>query len=109
MQNQNTSWNTNDPMLSGCFRQTALTILPCIFYLILTPIEVTTARNSKKQPLNWSFLLIFRMTLTATAAILSMIQHVLLLAPEGYSASVSVVDFYTPLVVIITLSGMLCL
>ena len=48
------SWNTTNPELTQCFRQTILVWIPSIFLWIFTPIVGAFIKRSKRSKIPWN-------------------------------------------------------
>lgn len=103
-QDDSRSWNTTNPLFSRCFRQTALGILPCFVYWIIFPIDIVVAIRSKSRPLLWSWLVILRICLALTVAILHLVEVIGHLSNNPFNDRES--EFFGPLVKVISFAGM---
>ena len=102
IQNESQSWNTDDPKLSRCFRQTSLSILPCLALLVLAPLEILISKTNP-YPVSWSLISYTRFIVSGCLSLVSLIDLITFIVDHGSSFySDSPADFFAPLIKFIT-------
>ena len=72
---ESVSWTTNNPILSRCFRQIVLSIIPCIAFIILAPFETWFNIKPKGHPsVIWTWIGQTRFIASLGLALLSLID-----------------------------------
>ena len=99
------SWNTDNPILSRCFRQIALSIFPCILFLIIVPFEMWFNINPKDHPpVVWTWIGYSRFIVAIAIALLSLINLFAGQLDQNFSVHYVIPsrDFLSPLFQVIT-------
>jgi len=97
-QNDSLSWETEEPILTRCFRQTTLSILPCLALLVLAPLEYLMSKRFP-QTLSWTWIGSSRFILSMTLAILNLIDLVGFVSRRGSLVwEESLADLFSPLI-----------
>ncbi|KAI1287112.1 ATP-binding cassette sub-family C member 3 [Halotydeus destructor] len=101
--NYNTSWYAENPDFTPCFHETALVWVPCAFLVLLSPFEFfrisKTPTVTNRVP--WTLLSLMKLFLVLALAVLSSIE---MLDALTYLAERRPVDYYTPLIKVVTFS-----
>nr|XP_034174731.1 multidrug resistance-associated protein 1 isoform X3 [Osmia lignaria] len=97
----NLSWNTSDPDVPECFEKTVLVWVPCAFLWLFSAIEVYYFLNSKRKNIPYTWLFITKQVLMLTLILLSVVDIGEAIQRSTYE-EVYNVDYYTPLIKIIT-------
>lgn len=100
-QNQTLSWNTDDPDLTPCFQQTVLVWIPCIFFIVLSPIEFHFIKHSKYSNIPWGFLNVSRLVISSVLVGLTVSDFITANTLRG-TAGVYDVFIVTPVIKLIT-------
>lgn len=98
----NLSWNTTDPDVTLCFEKTVLIWIPCLFIWLFTPLEVYYLVQSKYRDIPWNWLNLAKMAGTALLCLLSIVDIVYAIIQFSSGMAIYSVNFYTPLVKLIT-------
>ncbi|KAI1280794.1 Multidrug resistance-associated protein 1 [Halotydeus destructor] len=94
--NDTVIWNTTDPNLTKCFRQTALTILPCLYLWLLAPFEAIYVARSSTKLIPWSITNKSRLVLVGLCVALCLVETILSMADSDAEFVDS--EFYAPLI-----------
>ncbi|XP_076672367.1 multidrug-Resistance like Protein 1 isoform X1 [Andrena cerasifolii] len=94
-------WNSDDPDIPECFQKTILIWVPCAFLWVFSEIEVYYLLNSKKRNVPYTWLNISKQVLIGALILLSIIDIGKAIHRSTYD-TVYNVDYYTPVVKIIT-------
>eukprot|EP00102_Acyrthosiphon_pisum_P020987 XP_016658197.1 PREDICTED: multidrug resistance-associated protein 1 isoform X4 [Acyrthosiphon pisum] len=98
----NTSWNTTDPDVTLCFEKTALVWSPCLFLWLFCPLEVYYLVHSRYRDIPWNWLNLAKLGGAAILCLLSIIDLAYAIIQYSSGMPIYSVDFYTPLVKLIT-------
>ncbi|XP_027847516.1 multidrug resistance-associated protein 1 isoform X2 [Aphis gossypii] len=98
----NLSWNTTDPDVTLCFEKTALIWSPCLFLWLFTPLEVYYLVHSRYRDIPWNWLNLTKLGGAALLCLLSIIDIAYAIIQYSSGMPIYSVDFYTPLVKLIT-------
>ncbi|KAI1280801.1 Multidrug resistance-associated protein 1 [Halotydeus destructor] len=94
--NDSVIWNTPDPNLTRCFRQTGLTILPCLYLWLAAPFEALYVAKASPRLIRWSFTIKSRLVLAGLCVLLGLVETVLALVDDDpYSPSS---EYHAPLI-----------
>ncbi|VVC43741.1 Hypothetical protein CINCED_3A019450 [Cinara cedri] len=96
------SWNTTDPDITLCFEKTALIWTPCLFLWFFSPLEVYYLVHSKYRDIPWNWLNLAKLAGAALLCLLSMADIGYAIIQYSSGMPIYSVDFYTPLVKLIT-------
>lgn len=99
LQDNNLTWNTDNPTLTPCFEQTALIYAPCALLWSFTLLEIYSMRQSYDKNIRVNFLNISKLILTALITIITICDLVYAMTYDGPTYAV---HFYTPVIKIAT-------
>ncbi|XP_034949722.1 multidrug resistance-associated protein 1 isoform X2 [Chelonus insularis] len=99
----NLTWYTEDPDLTLCFQKTVLVWTPCVFLWAFSFLEAYYLISSKKRdvPYTWKF---FAKGFITVILILLSVVDLGMAIYQSYSNIVYNVDYYTPIIKIVTFS-----
>ncbi|KAJ6647722.1 Multidrug resistance-associated protein 1 [Pseudolycoriella hygida] len=99
--NNNLTWFTEDPDLTVCFQKTVLVWAPCFYLWIFLWMDVVYIKRSMNANVPWGILNVSKLILTAALISLSAIDVFVAMSLND-SGKIFPVDFYTPLVKMLT-------
>ncbi|KAG7197437.1 hypothetical protein KM043_013293 [Ampulex compressa] len=97
------TWSTDDPDITECFQKTVLIWFPCAFLWVFSAMEVYYLLNSKRKNVPCTWIFISKQVLTASLILLTLIDIGKAVLRSTYDVVYSV-DYYTPVVKIISFS-----
>ncbi|XP_063535449.1 multidrug resistance-associated protein 1 [Cydia strobilella] len=101
----NLTWNTDNPELTECFEKTVLIWVPCIYLWLAAFLDTYYIINSKERNIPWNPLNISKLIITSLLIVLTFVD--LGTTVHRFSRQeedVFNVDYYTPIVKILTFS-----
>ncbi|XP_025410477.1 multidrug resistance-associated protein 1 isoform X2 [Sipha flava] len=98
----NLSWNTTDPDVTLCFEKTVLIWAPCLFLWLFSPLEIYYLLHSQYRDIPWNWLNLSKLAGAAILCLLSILDIVYAIVQYSSGMPIYSVDFYTPLVKLIT-------
>ncbi|XP_050432447.1 multidrug resistance-associated protein 1 isoform X1 [Adelges cooleyi] len=103
------SWNTTNPDITLCFERTVLIWVPCLFVWLFSPLEVYYLVSSKFRDIPWNWLNISKLIGAILLCILTIADIVYAVIQYTSDQPTYSVDFYTPLVKLVTFSFVMVL
>lgn len=100
-QNNNKTWHTEDPDLTVCFERTVLVWIPCAFLWIFLILEVIYIKHSMDRNVPWGVLNCSKLVFTGALILLTIVDLCMAISLHNNSY-IFLVDYYTPLIKIIT-------
>ncbi|XP_050541854.1 multidrug resistance-associated protein 1 isoform X1 [Daktulosphaira vitifoliae] len=105
----NLSWNTTNPDLTLCFEKTILVWMPCLFLWVFSPLEVFYLVHSKFRDIPWNWLNLSKMVGAALLCLVSISDLVYAIIQYSSGSATYSVDFYSPLVKLLTIGFVMVL
>ncbi|XP_073949374.1 multidrug-Resistance like Protein 1 isoform X2 [Choristoneura fumiferana] len=101
----NLTWHTDNPELTDCFERTVLVWLPCIYLWLAAFLEAYYIISSKERNIPWNILNISKLIITSLLIVLTFVDLGVTVHRESREdENVFSVDYYTPIIKILTFS-----
>lgn len=110
LQDSNLTWHTDNPALTDCFERTVLIWVPCIYLWLAAFLDAYYIVSSKERNIPWNILNISKLIITSLLIVLTFVDLGVTVHRESKEDdNVFSVDYYTPIIKILTFVSIFCL